>query len=106
MKPNRIFLSPPHMSGQEIEYVHQAFESNYIAPLGEHVDAFEQELCQVTGASHAAALSSGTAAIHLALIILGVKQGDVVFCQSFTFAGRDRRNNQGGHPPGPGRGCD
>ena len=87
MKPNRIFLSPPHMGGQELEFVHQAFESNYIAPLGEHVDAFEQELCRVTGTSHAAALSSGTAAIHLALIILGVKQGDVVLCQSFTFAG-------------------
>ena len=75
------------MGGQELEFVHQAFESNYIAPLGEHVDAFEQELCRVTGAAHAAVLSSGTAAIHLALVILGVRPGDVVLCQSFTFAG-------------------
>ena len=87
MKTSRIFLSPPHMGGGEQEFVRQAFESNYIAPLGEHVDAFEQELCRVTGAAHAAVLSSGTAAIHLALIILGVKPGDVVLCQSFTFAG-------------------
>ena len=87
MKPDRIFLSPPHMGGEEQEFVRQAFESNYIAPLGEHVDGFEQELCRATGAAHAAALSSGTAAIHLALVILGVKQGDPVLCQSFTFAG-------------------
>ena len=86
MKSTRIFLSPPHMGGQELEFVHQAFESNYIAPLGEHVDAFEQELCEATGAAHAAVLSSGTAAIHLALVILGVGPGDEVMCQDLTFA--------------------
>ena len=71
MKPKRIFLSPPHMGGEELKFVHQAFESNVIAPLGEHVDGFEQDLCETTGAAHAAVLSSGTAAIHLTLIILG-----------------------------------
>ena len=86
MKPNRIFLSPPHMSGEELKFVHKAFESNMIAPLGEHVDAFEQELCEAVGTEHAAVLSSGTAAIHLALIILGVGPGDEVICQDLTFA--------------------
>lgn len=87
MTQKRIFLSPPHMGGEELEYVHQAFAGNYIAPLGEQVDGFEKDLCEVTGSAHAAALSSGTAAIHLALLILGVKAGDPVLCQSFTFAG-------------------
>ncbi len=64
-----------------------AFRSNWIAPLGPHVDAFEAELCTATGASHAVALSSGTAAIHLALILLGVEADDLVLCQSFTFSG-------------------
>ena len=86
MKSRRIFLSPPHMGGEEQEFVRQAFESNYIAPLGEHVDGFEQDLCRVTGAAHAAVLSSGTAAIHLALVILGVGPGDEVMCQDLTFA--------------------
>ncbi len=75
------------MGGEELKYVHRAFESNYIAPLGEHVDGFEREICRVTGSAHAAVLSSGTAAIHLALILLGVSRGDRVLCQSFTFAG-------------------
>jgi len=83
---NKIWLSPPHMSGEELKYVHEAFESNWIAPLGPHVDEFENEMCNYLGATHAAALSSGTAAIHLALIFLGVKSGDEVICQSFTFS--------------------
>ncbi len=87
MNSKRLFLSPPHMGGQEQHYIHQAFASNYIAPLGEHVDAFEKALCAATGVAHAAVVSSGTAAIHLALILLGVGPGDRVLCQSFTFAG-------------------
>ncbi|AZB44902.1 aminotransferase class I/II-fold pyridoxal phosphate-dependent enzyme [Bacillus sp. FJAT-42376] len=81
----RIYLSPPHMSGKELEYINEAFHTNWIAPLGPNVDAFEEELAQKTGVRAAAAVSSGTAAIHLALILLGVKQGDTVFCSSLTF---------------------
>ncbi len=83
----RIYLSPPHMSGHEQEFVNEAFASNWIAPLGPMVDAFEKEMCDYTGAKSALALSSGTAAIHLALRLLGVQQGDEVICSSFTFAG-------------------
>ncbi len=83
---NRIFLSPPHMGDLEKEYINEAFDSNWIAPLGPYVDGFEQDLAGYTGVRHAAALSSGTAAIHLALILLGVKPGDYVICQSFTFS--------------------
>jgi dTDP-4-amino-4,6-dideoxygalactose transaminase len=82
----KIWLSPPHMGGEEMKFVEQAFEGNWIAPLGPNVEAFEKELCAYSGASHAVALSSGTAAIHLALIILGVKAGDEVICSSFTFS--------------------
>lgn len=82
----RIWLSSPHMSGRERLYVEDAFASNWIAPLGPHVDAFEKALCAYTGAGHAAALSSGTAALHLALILSGVGRGDEVICQSFTFS--------------------
>lgn len=74
------------MSGRELAYVKEAFDTNWIAPLGPHVDAFERELSSYVGRSHAAALSSGTAALHLALVMLGVSAGDVVLCQSFTFA--------------------
>lgn len=74
------------MSGKELEYVQEAFRDNWIAPLGPHVNAFEVALCERTGAKHCAALSSGTSALHLALILLGVQQGDVVFCQSMTFS--------------------
>jgi len=74
------------MSGKELEYVQQAFRDNWIAPLGPHVNAFEEALCKTTGAAHCAALSSGTSALHLALILLGVQKGDVVFCQSMTFS--------------------
>ncbi|HEY1165961.1 MAG TPA: aminotransferase class I/II-fold pyridoxal phosphate-dependent enzyme, partial [Chitinophaga sp.] len=82
----RIWLSPPHMGEQEFEYVREAFSSNWIAPLGPNVDGFEEDLAAFTGAGHAAALSSGTAALHLALILLGVEQGDEVICQSMTFS--------------------
>ena len=82
----KIWLSSPHMGEQEFEYVKEAFDSNWIAPLGPHVDGFEADLSAFTGAAHAAALSSGTAALHLALILLGVGHGDEVICQSMTFS--------------------
>ncbi|MDZ8050437.1 MAG: DegT/DnrJ/EryC1/StrS family aminotransferase [Aulosira sp. ZfuVER01] len=82
----QILLSTPHMGDRELEFVKQAFETNWIAPVGPHVDAFEQEFCQVVGAGHAAAVSSGTAALHLALQLVGVGYGDDVFCSTLTFA--------------------
>ena len=82
----RIYLSSPHMSGAELEYIHEAFEQNWIAPLGPNVDAFEKAAASYCGVKEAAALSSGTAAIHLALIILGVGRGDEVITSSFTFS--------------------
>jgi pyridoxal phosphate-dependent aminotransferase EpsN len=81
-----ILLSTPHIGHQELEFVKEAFATNWIAPIGPHVDAFEQEFCQITGASHAAAVSSGTAALHLALQLVGVTSGDEVFCSTLTFA--------------------
>ncbi|MDR6878637.1 aminotransferase class I/II-fold pyridoxal phosphate-dependent enzyme [Bacillus sp. 3255] len=81
----RIYLSPPHMSGNELAYIQNAFDTNWIAPLGPHVDAFEKELAAYVGLNDAAAVSSGTAAIHLALQLLEVKAGDTVFCSSLTF---------------------
>jgi pyridoxal phosphate-dependent aminotransferase EpsN len=83
----RIYLSPPHMSGMELKYVKEAFETNWIAPLGPNVDAFEDEICDYVGVKHGLALSSGTAGIHLALKYLGVEQDDYVFCSNFTFIG-------------------
>jgi pyridoxal phosphate-dependent aminotransferase EpsN len=83
----RLFLSPPHMSGHELKFVNAAFDSNWIAPAGPDIEAFENELCKYTGAANAVALSSGSAAIHLALQVSGVKPGDDVYCSSFTFAG-------------------
>jgi dTDP-4-amino-4,6-dideoxygalactose transaminase len=74
------------MGGHELNYVHKAFEDNWVTPAGPNLPGFEQELCASTGASFAVALSSGTAAIHLALILLGVQAGDEVLCSSFTFA--------------------
>lgn len=82
----RIYLSPPHMSGREQRYVQEVFDSNWIAPLGPQVDAFEREFAHVVGASHALALSSGTAALHLALQLLGVGAGDEVLVSTLTFA--------------------
>ena len=83
---SKIWLSSPHIGKNELNYVIEAFETNWIAPLGPHVNAFEEGLQQLTQTKHAAALSSGTSAIHLALILLGVKAGDTVFCQSITFS--------------------
>lgn len=83
---SKIWLSSPHMGGNELKYVNEAFETNWVAPLGPNVNAFEKELAQYLGIKHCAALVSGTAAIHLALILLDVKQGDEVICQSFTFS--------------------
>jgi pyridoxal phosphate-dependent aminotransferase EpsN len=81
----RIFLSPPHMSGNEQKYINDAFETNWIAPLGPNVEGFEKELANYVNVKAAAATSSGTAAIHLALDLLGVGRGDTVFCSSLTF---------------------
>lgn len=81
-----ILLSTPHMGEAELQYVEEAFRTNWIAPLGPNVDAFEREIAELVGAGHAAAVSSGTAAIHLAVRLLGVKPGDRVFCSTLTFA--------------------
>ncbi len=83
----KIFLSPPHMGGSELRYVKEAFDSNYIAPLGEFVNRFEYLVSNYTGAKSALALSSGTSAIHLALRVSGVASGDRVLASSFTFIG-------------------
>ncbi len=82
---SRIFLSPPHMGGRELEFIHEAFDSNYIAPVGPQVDKFESEFAAMVGIKHAAAVASGTAALHLALRYIGVQSGDEVACSSFTF---------------------
>ncbi|MFN9616702.1 MAG: DegT/DnrJ/EryC1/StrS family aminotransferase [Dolichospermum sp.] len=81
-----ILLSTPHIGSQELAFVKEACDTNWIAPVGPHVDAFEQEFCQITGAGYAAAVSSGTAALHLALQLVGVGSGDEVFCSTLTFA--------------------
>lgn len=83
----RIYLSPPHMSGKEQSMVEEAISGNWVAPAGPHIGLFEKELAAYLGHGDAVALSSGTAGIHLALIMLGVKQGDEVLVSSFTFAG-------------------
>lgn len=86
MKP-KIWMSSPHMGGTEQQFVKEAFDTNWIAPLGPNVNGFEQDLELFLGnGSHVAALSSGTAAIHLGLVLLGVKAGDEVLCQSMTFS--------------------
>lgn len=82
----RIYLSPPDMTGREMNFVKDAFDSNWIAPLGPHVDAFEKEIAAYAGGKSALALSSGTAAMHLGLKLLGVGPGDTVFCSSLTFS--------------------
>jgi dTDP-4-amino-4,6-dideoxygalactose transaminase len=87
MTNDKIWLSSPHMGGTELNYVHDAFASNWVAPLGPNVTGFEQTLEKYLSADvHVAALSSGTAALHLGLILLGVKAGDEVLCQSMTFS--------------------
>ena len=85
---DKIWLSSPHMSdeGYEMEYIKQAFETNWIAPLGPNVNGFEKEFAAKVGVKHAAALSSGTAAVHMALKAAGVDRGDIVFCQDLTFS--------------------
>ena len=83
---SRLYLSPPHLGELERKLLLDAFDSNWVAPLGPHVDAFEAELAARADVPHAAALSSGTAALHLALLVLGVEQGDDVLVSSFTFA--------------------
>jgi len=83
---SKIWLSSPHMGTEEQRFVKEAFDTNWIAPLGPHVNGFEADLEAYTGVAHAAALSSGTAALHLSLILLGVQPGDEVICQSFTFS--------------------
>jgi dTDP-4-amino-4,6-dideoxygalactose transaminase len=83
---SKIWLSSPHIGKNELQYVNEAFSTNWIAPLGPHVNAFEKGLQDQTHTKHAAALSSGTSSLHLALILLGVKAGDIVFCQSITFS--------------------
>jgi dTDP-4-amino-4,6-dideoxygalactose transaminase len=82
----RIYLSPPHLDGRERELFLQAYESNWITTLGAHVDAFEREMCQKVRVGYAVALNSGTAALHLALLMLGVGHGDEVLCSDLTFA--------------------
>ncbi len=83
----KIWLSSPHMGGTELTYIHQAFDTNWVAPLGPNVEAFEQQLESFIGSEKfVAALSSGTAALHLALVLLGVTHGDEVLCQSLTFS--------------------
>ncbi|WP_208873200.1 DegT/DnrJ/EryC1/StrS family aminotransferase, partial [Fretibacterium fastidiosum] len=84
-KQDRIYLSPPHMSGDEAVRVSEAFASNWIAPLGPHVKAFEREVAERVGVRAALATSSGTAALHLAGALLGIGRGDLVLCASFTF---------------------
>jgi len=85
MTTDRLYLSPPHMGERELELLVQSFESNWIAPLGPFVDAFEQKFAKVVGSRHAVALSSGTAALQLALLVAGVAPGDEVLVSSFTF---------------------
>ena len=84
---SKIWLSPPHMGGTELKYIHKAFDENFIAPLGSNIDAFENNLQDFLGENvNVVAFSSGTAALHLALVMLGVKMGDEVICQSMTFS--------------------
>lgn len=87
MQHEKIYLSSPHMGGEEFKFVQEAFETNWISPVGPNINGFENELAQYNGVPYAAALSSGTAAIHLALLILGIQQGNEVLCSTFTFSG-------------------
>jgi len=87
IKDSKIWLSSPHMGGEELQFVKKAFEKNWIAPLGPNVNGFESDLASyLQQSTHVAALSSGTAALHLGLKLVGVNRGDTVLCQSFTFA--------------------
>ena len=82
----RIYLASPHMGGLEETFVKEAFDTNWVAPLGPNVNNFEKEIAEYVGIDHASALVSGTSAIHLAIKLLGIKAGDIVFCSSLTFA--------------------
>ena len=84
----KIWLASPHMSdeGYEMQYVQEAFDTNWVAPLGPNVNEFEKELAAKVGSKHAAAMTSGTGAIHLALKAAGVGEGDIVFCPTLTFS--------------------
>ena len=82
---DRLYLSPPHLGRHELNYVHKAIEDNWVAPAGPNITGFEADICAAVGVPHAVALNSGTAAIHLGLILLGVGPGDEVLCPSFTF---------------------
>ena len=86
MEKSKIWLSSPHIGDAEFKYVKEAFDTNWIAPVGPHIQQFELALSSITENSAVAALSSGTAALHLSLILLGVSHGDEVICSSFTFA--------------------
>ncbi|MDE5865854.1 MAG: aminotransferase class I/II-fold pyridoxal phosphate-dependent enzyme, partial [Lachnospiraceae bacterium] len=86
MDRKRIYLSCPTMHGEEQKFINEAFDTNWVAPLGPNVNAFEKEIAEYVGISYASALSAGTAAIHLALRILGVQEGDIVFTPSLTFS--------------------
>ena len=82
---DRLYLSPPHLGRHELNYVHKAIEDNWVAPVGPNITGFEADICAAVGVPHAVALNSGTAAIHLGLVLLGVGPGDEVLCPSFTF---------------------
>src|SRR2546423_15440273 len=96
----RVFRAPPHMSGLEQRFVAEAFASNWITPLGPHVDAFEREFATAIGARHAAALSSGTAALHLALSLLNVGPGDEAVVPTFSFVATPNPASYLGARPG------
>ncbi len=85
-KQEKIYLASPHMGGEEMKYIQEAFDTNWIAPLGKNVNQFEKEMADYLGVKTGAALSAGTAALHLGLKALGVGEGDVVFCSSLTFS--------------------
>jgi dTDP-4-amino-4,6-dideoxygalactose transaminase len=82
---DRIYLSPPHLGRHELNYLHKAVEDNWVAPIGPNLDGFEADICAAVGVPHCVALNSGTAALHLGLLLLGVGPGDEVLCPSFTF---------------------
>jgi dTDP-4-amino-4,6-dideoxygalactose transaminase len=86
MENKRIYLASPTMHGEEQQFIQEAFDTNWVAPLGPNVDAFEKEMAAYTGCGHAAALSAGTAAVHLSLKLLDIQQGDVVFVSDLTFS--------------------
>ena len=83
----KIYLSPPHMSGKELDYIKEAFDQNWIAPIGPQLNKFEEDVAKYVGSKYAVAVSSCTAGLHLALRALGVEEGDFVLCSSLTFIG-------------------